>query len=175
MSVRFCESAKTRPSGPHGRQLPGTSHFYANPVRPGQRTCLRWNLCGSLISSDMRRAQAILVLVALASLPLVLLGQPSAPSACDGKCCIRQGAAHSGAGSSHDGMSCHHGLAGHIFQCGMNSKSQSQPAFLAPLPSTMLSGSLAVPIPVLTRRAVVRDSQAALSGLLPAPFKPPRA
>jgi len=122
----------------------------------------------------MRRAQAILVLVALVSLPLVLLGHPEAPSACDCKYCIRHSAAHSG-GSSHEGMSCHRGPTAHSCQCEMKSKPGAQPALFAPLPPTLLSGSLAVPVPLLTWRAAVQKSQAAFSGFLPAPFEPPRA
>ncbi|HTS12637.1 MAG TPA: hypothetical protein VMH00_11005 [Candidatus Limnocylindrales bacterium] len=115
----------------------------------------------------MRRAQAIVALIMLASLPLILLGDPAAPPACNGMCCVR----HAG---SHE-MQCHRGAAGHMLHCGMKPHSQVQPAVLAPLPPTMLSGALAVPAPVCVRRAVVRDSQSAPPGFLSVPFEPPRA
>ncbi len=127
----------------------------------------------SLKHSYMRRAEAIVVLLALIWLPLVLLGQSAAPT-CNCMCCVRHSSAHSGA-SSHEAMSCHQRTGTVVCQCGMNSKPGLQPGLLAPLPPTMLSSSLAVPIPTVARRAVATSSQIAVSDFLTLPFKPPRA
>jgi hypothetical protein len=127
----------------------------------------------SLELSYMRRAEAILVVIALVSLPLVLLGQPTAPT-CNCICCVRHNSAHSGA-PARGAMSCHQHTGAVVCQCEMNSKPGVQAGLLAPLPPTMLSNSLAVPAPPVARRAVAANSQVALSDFLALPFKPPRA
>lgn len=143
--------------------------------------CSRMRVCGSLMPRQMRRymrrAQAILVAVVLAALPLVLLAKPSDPPACDGMCCVRH-ATHSprsGSSSQTEGMSCHHGAAGHMFQCGMSSKRHAPAvALLAPLPPTMLSSSVALPIPTLNRQSLAQSTQGIFPGFLSVPFEPPR-
>jgi hypothetical protein len=125
----------------------------------------------------MRRAQAILVILTLASLPLILLGQTSDAPACNGMCCIRH-SMHSGssARTSSEGMFCHHGAAAHIFQCGMHSSQHGDDrALLAPLPPTILSAATALPRPLPTRDSRAGSSQAPTSGFLPLPFEPPRS
>jgi hypothetical protein len=125
----------------------------------------------------MRRAQAILVVVMLAALPFVMLAQASQAPACDGMCCVRH-TAHSpdsASSSQAEGMSCHHGAVGHMFQCGMNSKHPAAVALLAPLPPTMLSAFAALPLPAQTRQPSIQNAQEAFSGFLSAPFQPPRS
>jgi hypothetical protein len=125
----------------------------------------------------MRRAQAILVLLALASLPLILLAQSNAAPACDGICCIRHPMRAAGSGhADSDVMSCHHGAAAHLFQCGMHStQHRTDNALLAPLPPTMLSAAAAVPTPALARYPRTQSVQEVASVFVSVPFEPPRS
>lgn len=120
----------------------------------------------------MRRAQAILVIFALASLPLILVAQTGNAPACNGMCCLRH--------STHrpmvsEAMSCHHGPAGHMFECGMHSNQGNQNAMLAPLPPTMLSLSPILPEPATIHDARPADTAQIPSGFLPLPFEPPHS
>jgi hypothetical protein len=125
----------------------------------------------------MRRAEAILVILTLASLPLILLAQSNTAPACDGMCCIRH-PMHA-AGSGHAGseaMSCHRGAAAHLFQCGMHSKQpRSDNAMLAPLPPTMLSAITVVPAPMPARNSRAQGIEQVPPGFLSVPFEPPRS
>src|ERR1700729_2166523 len=69
----------------------------------------------------MRRAQAILVIVALLATPLALLARSAAGSmsGCAGMCCPAHGA-HA-ARVLHEKMLCHQGELGHVFECAMTS------------------------------------------------------
>jgi hypothetical protein len=125
----------------------------------------------------MRRAQAIFVVLMLAALPLVMLAQTGETPACDGMCCMRHTAHAPGSSgaSQPEGMSCHHGVAIHILECGMHSKQQHpQAALLAPLPPTMLCGSAALPMPKLNQRLFAQSTQSIFPGFLSIPFEPPR-
>lgn len=121
----------------------------------------------------MRRVQALIVILALASLPAIVLAQNGGGPACNGMCCLRH-AMHMG-GAHADGMSCHHGAAGHVFECGMHSNQRAQNATLAPLPPTMLSASATLPEPVIIRGARASDTKQTLPGFLAVPFEPPRS
>ncbi len=130
------------------------------------------------MSKVMRRAQAIFVVLMLAALPLVMLAQTGQAPACDGMCCVRHPAHAPGSHSTPqpEGMSCHHGVAGHMFECGMHSKQQHpQVALMAPLPATMLSDLAALPLPALNRESLVQTTQIIFPGFLSIPFEPPRA
>jgi hypothetical protein len=67
----------------------------------------------------MRRAQAILVILALLAAPLALLARSAAGSmsGCAGMCCPIHGS-HA-ARVLHEKMLCHHGEAGHFFECAI--------------------------------------------------------
>jgi hypothetical protein len=70
----------------------------------------------------MRRAQAILVIVALLATPLALLARGTAAGSmdCNGMCCLPHGAHHHASQPpGHDTASCEHGLLVHVFQCTM--------------------------------------------------------
>jgi hypothetical protein len=130
------------------------------------------------MSKVMRRAQAIFVVFMFAALPLVMLAQTGQAPACDGMCCVRHAAHAPGphGTSQPEGMSCHHGTAIHIFECGMHSKQQHpQVALIAPLPPTMLSGLAALPLPAPNRQSLVQTTQIIFPGFLSIPFEPPRA
>jgi hypothetical protein len=126
----------------------------------------------------MRRAQAILVILTLAALPLVMLARPSASTGCDGMCCVRH-RAHSpasGAGSESPEMSCHHGALGDMFECGMKSNSHALDfSALAPIAPTRLSSLMTLLPPPISRSTVVQTTQNAAVGFLPDLFEPPRA
>jgi hypothetical protein len=125
----------------------------------------------------MRRAQSVFVILTLLALPLILLAQTNHAPACDGLCCVRH-PTHSGSATKTNSemMSCHHGVAGHLFQCGMHSNPhRTNNALLAPLPPTMLSAAAFLPAPVLTRDARPQSAQSAEPGFLSLPFEPPRS
>lgn len=121
----------------------------------------------------MQRANSIFVIVLLVTLPLVLLVQANARPACDGICCVRH-SMHGPLKAAAEGMSCHRGAAGHMFECGMHSNQRTQNATLAPLPPTMLSSSATLPEPVTARDTRTSKTEQVLSGFQSLPFEPPR-
>jgi len=122
----------------------------------------------------MRRIQSIFVIILLASLPVVLLAQVKDPTGCDGMCCVRHTMHARSSTKSAAEMSCHHGAAGHMFECGMHSKQHQQNAMLAPLPPTMLSALISIPAPAWMRDSVAPETQNVFPGFLSTPFEPPR-
>jgi hypothetical protein len=123
----------------------------------------------------MRRVQAVIVILMLAALPLVLLGQSGKTPACDGMCCVRH-SMHGPMTATSKAMSCHHGAAEHLFECGMHSNQHdTQNALLAPLPPTLLSASTTLPTPIIMREARTVSLAQTFSGFLPLPFEPPRS
>src|SRR5579863_2276673 len=126
----------------------------------------------------MRRVKAILVLLTLATLPLVPLAQAAQMSACTCSCaCCMRHAMHSEAsarGMRHAGMFCHRDAAGHLYQCGMQSRHRNI-VMLAPIPPTMLPSVAGVVPPSLVPSDVACVAQHPASGFLPDLFQPPRA
>ena len=125
----------------------------------------------------MRRAQAILVLVALLSLPLVLVGQSAAPQCCDHMCCVRHMHSSNPADSVQpEEMSCHHGATGHVVECGLRcSHSNLDFGLLAPIPPAMISSLAALTPPAISRVTIPSAGYNSAAGFLPSTFEPPRA
>lgn len=126
----------------------------------------------------MRRAQAILVVLSLAAMPLVMLAHTSQPSGCDMMCCVRHRAHSPGSatGVESQEMSCHRGALGHMFGCGMKSNPHGLDfGALAPIGPTRLSSLMNLRPPSIFRSAVARAQQNAPLGFLPKFFEPPRA
>jgi len=134
----------------------------------------------------MRRAGSIFLIAALLALPFELLPDTGAGAmACNGYCCLPhsghamhmgQQASQMGAEKPGEGMSCHRGAAGILFNCGMKSDGRgSHYALFAPLPPAHLSAAATLLLPVASRRAPQAFSQLASSGYLSARFEPPRA
>jgi hypothetical protein len=133
----------------------------------------------------MRRAESIFLIALLLALPLAMLTDGDASSmACNGYCCLPhsghamhmgQQASQIGGEKPSEGMSCHHGAAGILFNCGMKSDSRgSRYALFAPLPPAQLSATATLLQPVASRRSPLTFSQVASSGYLSARFEPPR-
>jgi hypothetical protein len=92
----------------------------------------------------MRRAQAILVIVALLSTPLALLARVNDPGMpdCNGMCCLPHSSHHHSPARTpppepqKDDMACHHGAAGQMMECSMNSgQHRMDYGLLAPFPN----------------------------------------
>jgi hypothetical protein len=112
----------------------------------------------------MRRAQAILVVVALLAAPLALLarGMACESSSCTMMCCLPQGS------HSHQGqpMACN---------CPMKSgKRLPDFGLLAPIAPTAPAAHVTLAAPEITRGFFSVFAQSASSGFLSAPFEPPR-
>jgi hypothetical protein len=113
----------------------------------------------------MRRAQAILVVVAVLAIPLVPIAWAMACEASSAPmmCCLPH-ASHSLQGKP---MACH---------CPMNSgKHLPDVGMIAPIPVATPTARAEIIAPEDARRILFAFSQSAASGFLPAPFEPPRA
>jgi hypothetical protein len=125
----------------------------------------------------MRRAQAILLVLTLAALPVIMLAQAGEAPGCDGMCCARHATrpASSGQRGGSEGMSCHHGAI-HMFECGMKSQRHALDfGLLAPITPTMTSAATKLVVPPVSRPATAQSEVTSLPGFLPEPFEPPRA
>jgi hypothetical protein len=152
--------------------LEGKRPFLLRPSDGRPMRCTRGTHTRAVVPCTfMRGAQAILVALVLAFLPLILLAQTSAPPACEGMCCLR----HS-AGRSHAGQMFCHRSAGHACECGIQSRSiRLDLGLLNPLVPTRLSSLLTLAKPSISRTAVREDSERAIHGFLPDRFEPPRS
>ena len=123
----------------------------------------------------MRRAQALLVIVALLAAPLALLARSAAGSmsGCAGMCCPTHGT-HT-ARVLHEKMLCHHGEPGHVLKCTMTSGHHGVDyGLIVPVAPTAPSAIASVGIPDLSRAVTAQLHEAAASGFLSTPFQPPR-
>jgi len=115
----------------------------------------------------MRRAKAILVIVALLAVPLALLARsgPCEQSRC--MCCLVHGAK----AQHNKGMSCSHcsgkkcGIGAAMPDYGLN----------APMAPTAPAALAELPAPDARRRVVLSFAQSDVAGFTSIPFEPPRA
>ncbi len=145
-------------------------------LRPGGAACVRL--------SSMRRAQAILVIVALLATPLALLARAndSGMPDCNGMCCLPHGSHHSPARNpspapQQEEMACHHGAVGHMMECSMKSgQHRMDYGLLAPYPPAKTSALASLIVPAVSRITDSRPCAGNLSaGFLAGPFQPPRS
>lgn len=123
----------------------------------------------------MRRAQAILVLLALAALPLVPLVQASQMQgcACTRACCMRQ-RADSASNRAQGKNYCPRPSAHRLCDCGMMSRTTVSFA-LAPIPPTVMSPLAVLAAPSVSLAANQQLSQHSIFGFSREVFEPPRA
>jgi hypothetical protein len=133
--------------------------------------------CVTVIS--MRRAQSILVVVALLATPLALLSRVYSDASADcGQFCCLPHASH--LAQVHEGMpesmACQHGTAGHMLICSMKSGHHHVDYGLnSPVDPTSVSSLIQIAPPVATRRDFASQANSTAFGLRPAPFEPPRS
>jgi hypothetical protein len=123
----------------------------------------------------MRRAQAILVIFALLATPLALLarGAEGSMSGCAGMCCPTH-RSHA-ARVLHQKMLCHHGEAGHFFECTMTPGHHGVDyGLIAPVAPTNPSLITCISAPDVNRAIASQYGEVANSGFLPTPLQPPR-
>src|ERR1700722_4790147 len=123
----------------------------------------------------MRRAQTILVIIALLATPLALLARSVAGcmSGCAGICCPAHGS-HA-ARVLHKKMLCHPGELGHVFECTMTSGHHGiDYGLIVPIAPTAPSVIASVGIPEVSRAVTAQLLEVASSGFLSTPFQPPR-
>jgi|SRR5580704_3546269 hypothetical protein len=120
----------------------------------------------------MRRAQAILVIVAMLATPLALLarGVNGDASDCTSMCCLPHG--HHAA--QPKSMECQHGGIGHVFECTMTSSHHTAYGLIAPIVPTVPSAIAFLAIPDVSREALAQFLEISASAVLAAPFEPPR-
>jgi hypothetical protein len=133
----------------------------------------------------MRRAQAILVIVALLATPLALLARAddSGMADCNGMCCLTHGGHHHSPARNTapvphpEDRDCHHGALGHRMDCSMRSgQPRMDYGLLAPFPPAQTSEVTAINPPKVSRYAHSHFSAGNLSaGFLAGPFQPPRS
>src|SRR5580704_18915929 len=123
--------------------------------------------CGTL--NPMRRAQSILVVIALLATPLALLSRVYSNTSADcGQFCCLPHAAH--ASQTHqsmaDGMSCQHGAAGHMLICSMKSGGHHADYGLnSPVDPTSVSSLIRIAPPAASRRALTSQVEFPAFGL----------
>lgn len=125
--------------------------------------------------SNMRRAQAILVVVALLATPLALLARSSdrSMSGCAGMCCPTHGS-HT-ARVLYEEMLCHHGEAGHFFECTMTAGHHGLDyGLIAPIAPTTPLAIAFIGSPDVNRAIPGQFREVATPGFLPTPLQPPR-
>jgi hypothetical protein len=122
--------------------------------------------------STMRRAQAILVIVAMLATPLALLarGVSSEASECSSMCCLSHG--HHAA--QHKAMECDHGATGHVFECSMTSSRHTAYGLIAPIVPTVPSAVAFLAIPDNGREILAQFGELSAAGLVSVLFQPPR-
>jgi hypothetical protein len=123
----------------------------------------------------MRRAQAILVIVALLATPLALLARSAAGSmsGCTGMCCPTHGT-HA-ARVLHEKMLCHHGEAGHFFECSMTPGHHGiDYGLISTVAPTTPSAITSVGDPDIHRAFASEYREVATSRFLSTPLQPPR-
>ncbi len=123
----------------------------------------------------MRRAQAILVIIALLTTPLALLARSAdgRMSSCAGMCCPTHGS-HA-VRVLHEKMLCHHGEAGHFFECSMTPSHHGiDYGLIAPVAPTAPSAIAFIGSPDINRASAGQLHEVAISGFLSTPLQPPR-
>jgi hypothetical protein len=120
----------------------------------------------------MRRAKAILVIVAMLATPLALLarGVNGEASECTSMCCLP----HAHHAAQHQGMECQHGTTGHAFECTMNSAHHTHYGLIAPIVPTLPSSIALVAIPDVSRNILAQFREVSAVGVRSGPFQPPR-
>lgn len=127
-----------------------------------------------------RRAQSILLVIALLATPLALLARGIAcDSSCDCMvCCMAHRA--SGAPSATTsraqgtGSSCAHDVAGHM-TCGMHTKHSALDfGFIAPMAPTFIEPLIHIAAPAAVRQPVANFKQFPFATDLSVPLEPPR-
>jgi hypothetical protein len=131
----------------------------------------------------MRRAHAILVILALLAAPLALVVRAAGGdmAGCNRMCCLSHGsqASHShrpAQRSMAQGSFCHRGAADKDCGCSMKASNQHVDyGFLAPIVPTTTSVIASVAIPQASRQVSAPRSDSIATRFLSSPFKPPRA
>jgi hypothetical protein len=134
----------------------------------------------------MRRAQAILVMIALLAAPLALLAPAAgaAMASCEGMCCLPHHGPHSSAAQhpaaqNHEaaGESCEHGAAQQPMNCAMKCGEVAPDyGFLSSLAPAKASSLVSIArIDLSTGSSLPSAANASLPGFLADPFQPPRA
>lgn len=120
----------------------------------------------------MRRAQAILVIVALLAAPLALLarGIQRDASECNNMCCLP----HGHHAQQHKLMECQHGELGHAFECSMKSGHHIAYGLSAPLVPAAPSAIVAIAIPDANGEIFAPFREFSAIGFLSAPYQPPK-
>jgi hypothetical protein len=134
----------------------------------------------------MRRAQILVVVLALVCAPLSLLVQPASAdmSACGGMCCLPHHGSHHPMNhrpappkQDHQASSCEHGAVPQLpncaFQCG---DIQTQHVYVAPVAPTKPSNLVSIARLNLPKTFELQpETRNTVSGFLAEPFQPPRA
>jgi len=131
----------------------------------------------------MRRAQAIIVIIALLATPLALLARAASAGepGCNRMCCLQHGGHsshmhHPMKSSAVQGAFCPHSGSHQDCRCVMRAGDQRVDyGFLAPVAPTAPSSIISVVIPDASRVFSSPYAELSAPGFLSAPFEPPRA
>jgi hypothetical protein len=123
----------------------------------------------------MRRAQSILVIVALLATPLALLARSDSgeQNQCSRMCCMIVRGVHSAKAKARR---CICGVPAQKLNCAMKPMLHTPDYGLnAPIAPTAPSALVSLAVPRATRRAFVQQPQPTFSGFSSVPFLPPRS
>jgi hypothetical protein len=161
-----------------------------NKVTAAVTNCAAKRNCGTLTA--MRRAQTILVIVALLATPLALLARAVGPGLpdCNGMCCLPHGHHAPQSAPRHHAIpvtpakdaSCHHEDAAptSALNCTLDCAMHSSPhgsnyGLLTSIAPTKPSNLFSLRLPPQTQSASSGATAFPRSGFLASPFQPPRA
>jgi len=128
-----------------------------------------------------RRAQALLVVLALLATPLALFARTANPDACDGMCCLPHGSHpssmhHAQATAPAKDADCHHAALSCAIECSMKSSHhQFHFGLLAPIAPTKPSAFVSLAVNQTSKAIPFPSNQTHITAFATTPFQPPRS
>ncbi len=128
-----------------------------------------------------RRAQALLVVLALLATPLALFARTTTPDTCDGMCCLPHGShtspmRHAPHAAPTKDAECHHAALTCAIECSMKSgHHQFNWGLLAPIAPTKPSALASIVLAPHSNSVVMPSRQTDLAAFASTPFQPPRS
>lgn len=134
----------------------------------------------AILSPMFRRAQALLVILALFATPMALLARAATPDSCDGMCCMPHASHsspmhHTAPAASKSDADCQHSELTCAMECSMKSgHTQFNFGLLAPIAPTKPSPLASIAPAQNSKPTFAAPHQIHLTDFASSPFQPPR-